>query len=61
MGPFNCVGGASVTLTKLFSCQFRGHGDSFCHAHIIHYLKGFDITVFHSALTQEKCNIDLLT
>jgi hypothetical protein len=29
---------------KLFGCQFGGHGHSFCHAHIIHSLNGFDIT-----------------
>jgi hypothetical protein len=43
MGPLYWVGRASVAFMMLLGCQIGGHCHSFCHAHSIHYLNGFDI------------------
>jgi hypothetical protein len=45
MRPLNGIGCASVAVMQFFGCQLGGHGHSFCHAHILHYLTGFDITL----------------
>jgi hypothetical protein len=44
MGSLHALGGASIPLLQFFGCPFGLDSYSFCHASIIHYLNGFDIT-----------------
>ena len=44
MRPLDGIGSTSIAFVQLCCGKFGGHGHSFGHASIIHYLNGFDIT-----------------